>query len=174
VEVIPPPDIVDADAEIIIIDQQDDGYWQQYWYCEPWWPYRCWWDWYWVWTRTDLTFNVNIKLDVKDPSLDLNENPSWVRVMDAEMPSTIPGGRNRQKICLLNIDQRDIALKKTDIIGTEVDKTVRVHLKNIRTSLTPDCLSRVAELPLRLIVNDQGEEVTSPTEGRVTLIIESK
>jgi hypothetical protein len=171
-----PPDITDADVELTIIDQQDYGYWDVtcdwvcYWWCCP-----CWdcWD-IWIWTRTDVTCNIKIKLDVKDPSLDLNEHPSWVRVMDAEMPSTIPGGRNRQKICLLNIDQRDIALKKTDITGTDVNKIVRVQLKNVRTSLTPDCLTRAAELPLRLLVNDQGVEVISPTEGRVTVIIEKK
>lgn len=122
-------------------------------------PYSCG---RWIWVYTDILATLKIKLDIKDPSLDLDENSAWVRLMDAEKTS---GGTS----CRLTFNQQDIALARSHITKPGESKEVTVTIKNVSARITPDCRTFSVEIPILLIVDDSGVEVTSPNQVRVLI-----
>ena len=167
VDVKESPTITDVRASYVVIADQDYGYYDR----DCFWirgRYVC--RTYWVWTRTDAVANIRLTINVRDPELDLDNLPSMVRILGTELPSgNITPGR---AACLLNIDTRDISLNRTNITGS-TNKIVTVDIRNVTYTFERNgCTRFTAELPVHIVVDDQGVEVTSPAPGYGSIAID--
>ena len=167
VDVKESPTITDVRTSYAIVADQDYGYYDRDCYflrgrylCRT----------YWVWTRTDVVANIRLTIDVRDPELDLDTLPTLIRILGTELPggNITPGA----SACLLNIDARDIALNRNNITGS-VNKIVSVDIRNVSFTFERNgCTRFSADIPVNIIVDDQGVEVSSPAPGYGSISIE--
>ncbi|MGB2983240.1 MAG: hypothetical protein WBC63_05180 [Candidatus Bipolaricaulia bacterium] len=156
------PEILGCSAEFVLRSCNESYERVCGWFCwdedEEEWDYCCWT----AWAHTDCWGDIVIQLTVRDPSDDLNQSKSpRVRVLD---PRPVAGAWDT---CLFDVTQTDIPITSTDIAQGGPVKTVTVRLRNVHVRFTRDCRTFVAELPLRVLFNVDGQELLSANECSV-------
>jgi len=130
------------------------------------WRWRCWS----VWDHTDFCGDLIVRLEVMDPSDDLDATHSpRVRVLGAEPASS--GGPTTS--CLLPVTSTEVPIGPGDIVGSGLNKSVTVRLTNVCGQFTPDCQELAAVIPLRVLFDDCGTNMASVNACRATVVVKS-